>query len=67
MGIMIKPVSFEAILKSQTFRMEYGLMVNDSITVASMQEEGVNSLATNDEVFLRIKWLHIYKPDDVTL
>ena|GEM_PF-4924497 len=41
MGIEIRPVTFETVIKSQMVRMAYGLMVNDSVIVASMQEEGL--------------------------
>ncbi|MGA1868672.1 MAG: hypothetical protein ACMUJM_08990 [bacterium] len=37
MGIVIKPISFETILRSYNARTKYGLMINDSILVASMQ------------------------------
>jgi len=67
MGIKIKPLSAETILKSQAFRAGYGLMVNDSVIVASMQEEGIKGIATNDEVFLKIKELSVYKPADLKI
>lgn len=67
MGIAIKTISFETILESQTFRTGYGLMVNDSLIVASMKEEGINSLATNDEGFPKIEGITVYKPSDVRL
>ena len=43
MGIVIKPISFETILRSYNARTKYGLMINDSILVASMQDEDVTS------------------------
>ncbi len=67
MGIAVKTISFEAILKSQTFRAGYGLMINDSLIVASMQEEGIKALATNDKVFSKIEGISVYKPGDVRL
>ncbi|MEW6006739.1 MAG: PIN domain-containing protein [bacterium] len=65
MGIAIKPISSDIIFKSQIFRRKYGLMVNDSIVIAIMQEEGIKALATNDEVFLKIPEISVYKPNDV--
>lgn len=67
MGIAIRPISFETMLKSQVFRVEYGLMVNDSLIVASMQEEGIKALATNDDGFKKIKEISVYKPTDVNI
>lgn len=67
MGILIKPVSYDSILRSQAIRAAYGLMVNDSLIMASMQEEGISLLATNDDAFKRIKSHHVHKPGDVKL
>ena len=67
MGIAIKSIAFEAIIKSQTIRTRYGLMVNDSLIVASMQEEGIKALATNDDAFSKIEGLFGYMPTDVKL
>lgn len=67
MGIIVKPILFETILKSHALRTAYGLMVNDSIIVASLHEEGITSLATNDAVFSKIVGLEIFKPEDVNI
>ena len=53
-GIEIRPVTFEAVIKSQMVRMAYGLMANDSVIAASMQEEGLELLATNDTGFEKV-------------
>ena len=67
MGIVVKPMTFETIIKSHTVRLAYGLMVNDSLVVASMQEEGVHSLATSDRAFERVGEIDVYRPGDVDL
>lgn len=67
MGISLKPVLFESILKNQIYRLGYGLMVNDSLVAASMQDAGVQVLATNDDGFSKIENIALYKPDDVNL
>ena len=67
MGIAIRPVNFETVIKSHMVRMTYGLMVNDSIIVASMQEEGLNLLATNDTGFEKVDEIRVYSPEDVDL
>ena len=67
MGIIIRPVTFETTEKSNAFRTEYGLMVNDSIIAAGMVEEGTDSLATNDEGFRKIGNFKVYSPGDVDL
>lgn len=67
MGIEVRPIAPELILKSQGIRTGYGLMVNDSIIAAIVQEEGIKALATNDGLFFKIKGLTVYKPMDVSL
>jgi predicted nucleic acid-binding protein len=67
MGIIVKPVSNEAILRSQIYRAGYGLMVNDSLIVTCMEEEGIKGLASNDDGFLKVPGLSVYKPTDVII
>ncbi len=67
MGIEIRPVTFETVIKSQMVRMAYGLMVNDSVIVASMQEEGLKLLATSDTGFKKVDEILVYSPEDVDL
>ena len=42
-------------------------MVNDSVIAASMQEEGLELLATNDTGFERVDDILVYGPEDVDL
>jgi len=58
MGIEIRPITFETVMKSQMVRMAYWLMVNDSVIAASMQEEGLKLLATNDTGFEKVDEIH---------
>lgn len=61
-GIQILIVSAQALLESQSWRDQYGLMVNDSIIIALMVKHGINNLATNDADFDHIRTLNIWKP-----
>ena len=65
MGIEILGTDYNVILKSQDYREKYGLMVNDSVIVASMQEKELNVLATNDNGFSAVDEIMIYKPGDI--
>ena len=67
MGIEIKPVTIETMFKSQMVRLAYGLMVNDSVIAASMQEEEIKLLATNDTAFEIIDEIIVCNPGDVDL
>ncbi len=67
MGITVYPISYEMFIKSYPFRLKYGLMVNDSVILASMQEQGIKSLASNDEEFFKIEGLSVFNPEDVVI
>ncbi|MEW6116436.1 MAG: type II toxin-antitoxin system VapC family toxin [Nitrospirota bacterium] len=65
MGIDIKPISALTILKSQPFRLRYGLMTNNSLIATIMEEEGITVLATNDGAFSVIEGIDVVSPEDV--
>jgi predicted nucleic acid-binding protein len=67
MGILIRPVSALTILKSQINRSRYGLMVNDSIIVTIMEEEGISYLVTHDKEFNSVSDIKVLSPQDVDL
>ena len=64
-GIKVYPLTAELILNSQAIRARYGLMVNDSLIAATMEEAGVETLATNDDGFSRVDWIRVYEPEDL--
>ena len=51
--------------RAQSVRSQYGLLTNDSLILAAMEENGVDSLATRDSDFDHISNLKIYKPTDI--
>ena len=65
MGIVIKPLRFETIVKSHVIRLSSGLMVNDSVIIASMKKEGVKLLATNDKALKKLDEIEVYSPEDI--
>ncbi len=67
MGIAIKPLLFETILKSHMVRLASGLLVNDSVIIASMKEEGVKLLATGDKAFEKVDEINVCSPQDIKL
>jgi predicted nucleic acid-binding protein len=64
-GIELLPLSEDAIKSSLQFRKKYGLLVNDSLTSAMMDLEGIVNLATMDKDFERIEEFRVYSPQDV--
>jgi len=67
MGIGIKPLVFETIIESHVVRLASGLMVNDSVIIASMKKEGIRLLATNDKAFEKVDEIDVYSPEDIKL
>ncbi len=67
MGIAIKPLTFETIVKSHMVRLASGLMVNDSVIIASMKQDEVKLLATNDKAFEKVDEIHVCTPGDINI
>jgi len=65
MNIAILNLTNELIHDSAKIRQTNGLLTNDSLVVAAMKDMGLSKLATNDNDFDKIKWLQVYKPEDV--
>jgi len=67
MGVAIKPLIFGTIIKSHMVRLTSGLMVNDSVIIASMKQEGIKLLATNDKAFEKVDEIDVCTPEDIKL
>lgn len=51
---------------SSTFESrQHGLLVNDSLVLASTREANVDGLASADTDFRRVKGLMLFEPDDL--
>ncbi|OGO40166.1 MAG: hypothetical protein A2Z04_04790 [Chloroflexi bacterium RBG_16_57_9] len=61
--IHILDVTYREIHSSKRFRDEYGLLTDDSITLAVMHRHGLKDLASNDKDFERIAFIHLWTPD----
>ena len=65
MNILFVPVD-EAIVKAaHPIRQQNGLLNNDSLIVACMKHLGLTSIATNDDGFLAVSGLSVFKPADL--
>ncbi|MBI2361191.1 MAG: PIN domain-containing protein, partial [Deltaproteobacteria bacterium] len=51
--------------RAQTVRARHGLLTNDSLIVAAMDEYGIDSLATRDDDFDHVSGVTVYKPTDI--
>ena len=65
MGVDVVPLQVGTVLRSADIRRKYGLLVNDSLIVASAREAGVGHLASADVDFRRVKELKLYRPGDL--
>jgi predicted nucleic acid-binding protein len=61
--IRILDVTYREIHASKRFRDEYGLLTDDSITLAVMRRHGLTDLASNDEDFSRVPDIRLWTPD----
>lgn len=67
LGLNFLILNIEEIIfrRSQAVRRAYGLLTNDSLHLATMEEYGLELLVTNDNSFGTIPTLTVYKPTDV--
>jgi predicted nucleic acid-binding protein len=66
MGIKVVGLTSDALKVSYPYRRRDGLLVNDSLTAAVMEEEGILDLVTADPDFTRVEGLRVYRPTDIT-
>lgn len=65
MGVDIVPLEIGVLIRSADVRRQYGLLVNDSLVVAAARERGIESLASADADFRRVKEMRLYRPGDL--
>jgi predicted nucleic acid-binding protein len=65
MGVTVLPLDLKALLHSKDIRSQYGLLVNDSLVVATATLAGVRALATADSDFARVSELETFEPTDL--
>jgi len=65
MGIEVVDLTSDSLKISHPYRERDGLLVNDSLTAAVMEAEGIVDIATADYDFTRVGGLHVYSPLDI--
>lgn len=65
MNLTILSLTLKVLARSSSVRKTEGLLTNDSLVVAVMQEQGLTKLATTDRDFERVAGLEVYKPTDL--
>jgi predicted nucleic acid-binding protein len=65
LNILVLPTDEARLRRAQTIRTRHGLLTNDSLIVAVMEEFEIQSLATRDDDFDHVSQLTVYKPTDI--
>ena len=65
LNILILPSDEPRLHRAQTMRLSHGLLTNDSLILAAMDEYGIDCLASRDGDFDHVAGLTIYKPTDI--
>lgn len=63
MGINILSLTYQKLHRSKAIRSTFGLMTNDSLIVATMQQHKLVDIATNDTGFARVSRIRVWKPE----
>jgi predicted nucleic acid-binding protein len=61
--IHILDVTYREIHASKRFRDKYGLLTDDSVTLAVMHRHGLTDLVSNDRDFERVAGIRLWVPD----
>lgn len=65
MGIEILPLDLGTVVRSAESRRQHGLLINDSLVLASARKANVDGLASADTDFRRVRDLALYEPNDL--
>lgn len=65
MGVRILPVDAQVVRASHEVRRAAGLLINDSVSVAMMQQDGIRAIATQDQDFKTVPGLQVYLARDI--
>lgn len=65
MGLRILPVEGQVVRASHEVRRGADLLINDSISVAVMQQDGIRAIATQDRDFKQVPGLQVYLANDI--
>ena len=65
MGIEVVHLTSDSLKVSHPYRQQDGLLVNDSLTAAVMEAEGIVDIATADPYSTRVDGLRVHSPLDI--
>ena len=65
MRIRVRTITPAIVRASEAIRVQEGLMINDSVTVALMRKMGVTDIAMADADFNNVLHIRVYQPGDI--
>lgn len=65
MGVRILPVDGNVARASHEVRRRAGILINDSVSVAMMRQDGIPAIATQDRDFNQVTGIQIYSAYDI--
>ena len=65
LNVRVEAITSTEVRASEAVRIQEGLMTNDSVTVALMQQLDLNAIATADADFNNVSGLQVYQPEDI--
>ena len=64
-NILVLGTDATTVNASISWRQRYGLLINDSVSIALMNQVNINVIATNDRDFESIEGLSVHMPGDL--
>ncbi|MHB2016379.1 MAG: type II toxin-antitoxin system VapC family toxin [Candidatus Xenobia bacterium] len=65
-GVGVLPLTREVLRKTHPLRARYGLLVNDSILVATAETHQIRSVVSADRDLMAVSEIELFRPDDLT-
>jgi predicted nucleic acid-binding protein len=65
MGVRIRALTPALVMASEAIRAQYGILTNDSVSVAIMQKLRLTHLVSHDSDLRNVAGLVVYQPNDV--
>ena len=66
LGLTVLPTEESTLSRAQIVRTAHGLMTLDSVVVATMEDYGIQHIATHDSDFERVISFTVFRPTDIT-
>lgn len=63
MGVQVLSTTLQQVQAAAEISQQTGVLSNDALVLATMQEYGITDLASHDKDFDRIPWVHRYSVD----